>query len=47
MRVISGLIRPTSGSLVMEGVDLAATRRIGSWSSASLTFPRAGGCSRA
>jgi len=25
MRVISGLIRPTSGSLVMEGVDLAAT----------------------
>src|SRR5262249_56501928 len=25
MRVISGLIRPTSGTLVMEGVDLAAT----------------------
>ena len=25
MRVVSGLIRPTSGTLVMEGVDLAAT----------------------
>jgi branched-chain amino acid transport system ATP-binding protein len=25
MRVISGLIRPTSGSIVMEGVDLVAT----------------------
>src|SRR5207245_10905864 len=25
MRVVSGLIRPTSGPLVMEGVDLAAT----------------------
>jgi branched-chain amino acid transport system ATP-binding protein len=25
MRVVSGLIRPTSGSLVMEGVDLAVT----------------------
>jgi len=25
MRVVSGLIRPTSGSLVMEGVDLAST----------------------
>ena len=25
MRVISGLIRPTAGSLMMEGVDLAAT----------------------
>src|SRR2546427_5865750 len=25
MRVVSGLIRPTSGSLVMDGVDLAAT----------------------
>src|SRR6266849_11213153 len=25
MRVVSGLIRPTSGSLVMEGVDLATT----------------------
>ena len=25
MRVISGLIRPTSGTLVMEGADLAAT----------------------
>ena len=24
MRVISGLIRPTAGSIVMEGVDLAA-----------------------
>ena len=25
MRVISGLIRPTSGTIVMEGVDLAST----------------------
>src|SRR5207244_4690559 len=25
MRVVSGLIRPTAGTLVMEGVDLAAT----------------------
>ena len=25
MRVVSGLIRPTSGSIVMDGIDLAAT----------------------
>ena len=47
MRVISGLIRPTAGSIVMEGVDLPRSPRTASSSSASPTCRRAAACSRA
>src|SRR5262249_48836403 len=46
MRVVSGLIRPSRGSIRMERIDILARRRIALSVSASRTCRRTEDCSR-